>query len=222
MTLLENNIREVHKKIDNACKRVGRSPEEVTLICVSKTVSPPVAAEAFSLGEKVFGENRVSELCLKEEFLPEACWHLIGHLQTNKVKNVVGKARLIHSVDSLHLAQAISSAAEKKGISQDILLEVNISGEESKYGLTIEEIPTIIKNVESLPAISFKGFMTMAPLFASEEEIRALFRRAHSLFEQYSSHGAEILSMGMSNDFEIAVEEGATHIRVGRSIFGGV
>ena len=137
-------------------------------------------------------------------------------MQTNKVKYAVGKAELIHSVDSLHLAEAINAAAEKLGIVQDFLLEVNISGEESKYGLTIDEIADIMKETEKLKNIRFRGFMTMAPKAASESEIRAVFRRAHDLFVQYN---ADILSMGMSGDFELAVEEGATHVRVGSAIF---
>jgi len=216
---LKNNITDIHKRIEDACARSGRSTDEVTLICVSKTVSPEMIKEAQSLGENVFGENRPQELRDKLPLINGAQWHLIGHLQTNKVKYVVGNAVLIHSVDSLNIAEAINNEAFKKGIIQDILLEVNISGEESKYGLTTEQIPNIIKEVGSLKNIRFRGFMTMAPLGAPEEEIRSIFRQAHSLFTQYKDFGADILSMGMSGDFEIAVEEGATHIRVGRSIF---
>ncbi|MBR2884204.1 MAG: YggS family pyridoxal phosphate-dependent enzyme [Clostridia bacterium] len=216
---LKNNITDIHKRIEDACARSGRSTDEVTLICVSKTVSPEMIKEAQSLGENVFGENRPQELRDKLPLINGAQWHLIGHLQTNKVKYVVGNAVLIHSVDSLNIAEAINNEAFKKGIIQDILLEVNISGEESKYGLTTEQIPNIIKEVGSLKNIRFRGFMTMAPLGAPEEEIRSIFRQAHSLFTQYKDFGADILSMGMSGDFEIAVEEGATHIRVGSAIF---
>ncbi|MBQ2889448.1 MAG: YggS family pyridoxal phosphate-dependent enzyme [Clostridia bacterium] len=216
---LKNNLTDIHKRIEDACARSGRSTDEVTLICVSKTVSPEMIKEAQSLGENVFGENRPQELRDKLPLINGAQWHLIGHLQTNKVKYVVGNAVLIHSVDSLNIAEAINNEAFKKGIIQDILLEVNISGEESKYGLTTEQIPNIIKEVGSLKNIRFRGFMTMAPLGAPEEEIRSIFRQAHGLFTQYKDFGADILSMGMSGDFEIAVEEGATHIRVGRSIF---
>ncbi len=216
---LKNNLTDIHKRIEDACTRSGRSTDEVTLICVSKTVSPEMIKEAQSLGENVFGENRPQELRDKLPLINGAQWHLIGHLQTNKVKYVVGNAVLIHSVDSLNIAEAINNEAFKKGIIQDILLVVNISGEESKYGLTTEQIPNIIKEVGSLKNIRFRGFMTMAPLSASEEEIRSIFRQAHSLFTQYKDFGADILSMGMSGDFEIAVEEGATHIRVGSAIF---
>lgn len=217
---LKDNLREVHERIAAAAKRSGRNESEITLICVSKTIDASTINEAFDRGERVFGENRVQELTEKYPLVKEgARWHLIGHLQTNKVKYVVGNAELIHSVDSLHLAQAIATQAKKANICQDILLEVNISGEESKYGLTTEEIPTIIKEIDNMEGIRFRGFMTMAPLGAPEEEIRSIFSRARKLFEDYKSRGASVLSMGMSGDFEIAVEEGATCVRVGRSIF---
>ena len=189
------------------------------MICVSKTIPAEMINEAISLGERVFGENRPQELRDKFDKAENALWHLIGHLQTNKVKYVVGRAELIHSVDSLHLAEAINEYAEKKGIVQDILLEVNISGEESKYGLTTDKIPTIIKEIGALENLNFKGFMTMAPLNAPETEIRGIFSRAKTLFDEHKKDGATVLSMGMSKDFEIAVEEGATCIRVGSAIF---
>ena len=217
---LKDNLKDIHQRISAAAKKSGRDENEITLICVSKTIDAETINEAFSLGERVFGENRVQELTEKYPLVnSDAHWHLIGHLQTNKVKYVVGKAELIHSVDSLHLAKAINSQAEKLGICQKILLEVNISGEESKYGLTTEEIPTIIKEIGNLQGLSFKGFMTMAPLYAEEKEIREIFSRAKKLFDEYKPYGCEVLSMGMSQDFEIAVEEGATCVRVGRSIF---
>lgn len=215
---LKNNLTDIHNKIENACKKAGRK-NDVTLICVSKTIPVETINEAVSLGEIIFGENRPQELRDKFDKVEGAAWHLIGHLQTNKVKYVVGKVALIHSVDSIRLAEAINEYAEKLGIIQDILLEVNISGEESKYGLTIDEIPTIIKGIGALKSLKFKGFMTMAPLGASEEEIRSIFSRAKRLFDAHKEDGAAVLSMGMSGDFELAVEEGATHIRVGRAIF---
>ena len=217
---LKNNLQEIHQRISAAAKRSGRDESEITLICVSKTIDADTINEAYDAGERVFGENRVQELTEKYPLVNDSArWHLIGHLQTNKVKYVVGKAELIHSVDSLHLAEAINAQALKAQICQDILLEVNISGEESKYGLTIEKIPTIIKEIDRLPGLCFKGFMTMAPLGAPEEEIRSIFSKAKKLFDEYKPYGASVLSMGMSGDFEIAVEEGATCVRVGRSIF---
>ena len=216
---LASNIEAVHKKIEAAALRAGRKKEDVQLICVSKTFPAETIQEACALGETTFGENRPQELRDKFDKVDGATWHLIGHLQTNKVKYVVGKAALIHSVDSIHLAEAINERALKEGIVQDILLEVNISGEESKYGLTIEQIPNIIKEIKTLSALNFKGFMTMAPLDAPEAEIRAIFKTAHTLFKEYENEGATVLSMGMSRDFEIAVEEGATHVRVGSAVF---
>lgn len=216
MTKISENLKSIHERINAAQARSERSATSVTLVAVTKTVSAERISEAQQCGESVFGENRVQELNAKYPEIKNAHWHLIGHLQTNKVKYAVGKAELIHSVDSLHLAEAINAAAEKLGIVQDFLLEVNISGEESKYGLTIDEIADIMKETEKLKNIRFRGFMTMAPKAASESEIRAVFRRAHDLFVQYN---ADILSMGMSGDFELAVEEGATHVRVGSAIF---
>jgi len=216
---LQSNLSDIHKRIEAAATRAGRNKEDITLICVSKTIAAEVIQEAVFSGEKVFGENRPQELRDKLDKVEGATWHLIGHLQTNKVKYAVGKASLIHSVDSLRLAEAIDERAAKEGIVQDILLEVNISGEESKYGLTLAQIPNIIKEIESLKNLNFKGFMTMAPLDAPEEEIRSIFKKAHALFKEYENSGAQILSMGMSKDFEIAIEEGATHIRVGSAIF---
>lgn len=216
MTKISENLKSIHERINAAQARSERSAASVTLVAVTKTVSAERISEVQQCGESVFGENRVQELNAKYPEIKNAHWHLIGHLQTNKVKYAVGKAELIHSVDSLHLAEAINAAAEKLGIVQDFLLEVNISGEESKYGLTIDEIADIMKETEKLKNIRFRGFMTMAPKAASESEIRAVFRRAHDLFVQYN---ADILSMGMSGDFELAVEEGATHVRVGSAIF---
>jgi len=216
---LKNNISDIENRIVAACQRANRNVDEVTLVCVSKTIAAEVINDAVSLGKTVFGEKRPQELRDKFELVPNATWHLIGHLQSNKVKYVVGKAVLIHSVDSIHIASAIDEQAKKLGIIQDILLEVNISGEESKYGLTTAEIPNIIKEISMLRNIRFKGFMTMAPLGAPEEEIRSIFKKAKELFDTHQKDGATILSMGMSGDFELAIEEGATLVRVGSAIF---
>lgn len=216
---LQKNLNDIHNRIKNAALKGGRNPEDVTLICVSKTIDAEIINEAKNLGETIFGENRPQEMRDKYPLVEGAHWHLIGHLQTNKVKYVTGKADLIHSVDSFHLANAINDEAKKLDIVQDILLEVNISGEESKYGLTTDEIPTIIKEIGTLSNIRFRGFMTMAPLLAPEDEIRGIFKKAKALFDEYKQSGATVLSMGMSGDFEIAVEEGATHVRVGSAIF---
>ena len=216
---LQNNLSDIHNRIENAAARAGRNPKDIALVCVTKTVGADIVNELLSLGENIFGENRVQVLDEKYPLVNGGTWHLIGHLQTNKVKYVVGKASLIHSVDSLHLAKAIDAAAKKQEIVQDILIEVNISGEESKYGLTTAQIPTIIKDISTLSNLRFRGFMTMAPLGAPQEEIRSIFKSAHNLFMQYKECGADILSMGMSGDFEIAIEEGATHVRIGTALF---
>ena len=216
---LKNNLSDIHRRIEAAAQKSGRKAEDITLICVTKTITADVINEAAKLGEHIFGENRPQELREKFTLVNNCTWHLIGHLQTNKVKYVVGRAELIHSVDSLRLAEAINAEAQKKGIIQNILLEVNISGEESKYGLTTAQIPTIIKDIKSLSNLCFKGFMTMAPLGAPTQEVRSIFAAAKKLFDTYSDDGAQILSMGMSGDFETAIQEGATHIRVGSAIF---
>lgn len=219
MTRIKSNLSSVFERIEKACERSNRKSSEVSLITVTKTIPPEIIKEAVEAGSTILGENRPQELRDKFPLFPEAEWHIIGHLQTNKVKYIVGKAALIHSVDSFRLAEAINSYAEKIGVVQDILLEVNISQEESKYGLTTGEIPNIIKDIQKLKNISFKGFMTMAPKYATEDEIRSIFKKARELFTEHREDGAEILSMGMSGDFEIAVEEGATHVRVGSAIF---
>lgn len=219
MMAVAEKLAAVCEKIKEACEKSGRDASEITLVAVTKTVSPDLIRQAMDCGAVILGENRVQELCEKYPLLEGAKWHLIGHLQTNKVKQAVGKAELIHSVDSIRLAEEIDKAAKKEGIVQQILLEINISGEESKYGLTIGEIPSIIKDIGRLKNVAFKGFMTMAPFGAPEEELHKIFGQARRIFEEYKLHGAEILSMGMSGDFQIAIEEGATHIRVGSAIF---
>ena len=219
MASIKEKLNDIHQRITKAAEKSGRSPEEITLIAVTKTVSPETIMAAYLEGERTFGENRVQELTAKYPLKEDVKWHLIGHLQTNKVKYVVGKAELIHSVDSLRLAEAINDEAKKQGIVQKILLEVNISGEESKYGLTIGQIPTIISSIMKMEGLSFEGFMTMAPLGAEKEVLQDVFSKAKNLFEEYKNCGAKVLSMGMSGDFETAVEQGATHVRIGSAIF---
>lgn len=219
MINLSENLSNIKGRIEKACRECGRDPGEITLVAVSKTVDIETIKECHKLGQNIFGENRPQELCEKYPHLSGATWHLIGHLQTNKVKTVVGKAKLIHSVDSQRLLNAINEEAKKKGIIQSILLEVNISGEESKYGLTTEEIPSIINSIKSTENVAFCGFMTMAPINATESELSDIFGKARKLFEKYKNDGATILSMGMSGDFEAAIKAGATHIRVGSSVF---
>jgi pyridoxal phosphate enzyme (YggS family) len=218
---IRENIDFVQNEIAEAVKRSGRE-DNVTLIAVTKTVPCERIQEAYDTGCIIFGENRVQEMMEKYDSFPDATWHLIGHLQKNKVKYVVGKAKLIHSVDSFELAEEINRIAEKKNLVQDILLEVNISGEITKYGLTTEEIKDIIIKIRELGHIRVKGIMTMAPLTEDKDYVRWVFKEAKKLFDllKQQSSSFDTLSMGMSSDFALAVEEGATMVRVGSLIFG--
>lgn len=217
MDYIERNIANVRRRVAEAAIRAGRRPEDVQIIAVSKFVEVEKIRRAMELGLTTLAENRVQEMNAKFDLLPGAHWHIIGHLQTNKVKYAVGRAELIHSVDSLRLLEEIDRQAEKLGIVQDILLELNISGEESKYGLTNEEFSYIINRLGGYPSVRLRGLMTMAPNYEDKELCRPIFRRARELFDALL--GADILSMGMSGDFEIAVAEGATCVRIGSAIF---
>ena len=224
--MLANNLREVEYKIQEACKKANRKREEITLIAVSKTKPISMLQEAYDLGVRSFGENKVQELSEKYTQLPnDIHWHLIGHLQTNKVKNVVGKATLIHSVDSIKLAETIEKEAAKKDLLVDILIEVNVAEEESKFGLKVEEVLPFIKQVATFPHIRIKGLMTIAPFVENPENNRGVFARLHKLSvditrKNIDNVSVDILSMGMTNDYQIAIEEGATMVRVGTGIFG--
>jgi len=224
--MLANNLREVEDKIQEACKKANRKRGEITLIAVSKTKPISMLQEAYDLGVRSFGENKVQELSEKYTQLPnDIHWHLIGHLQTNKVKNVVGKATLIHSVDSIKLAETIEKEAAKKDLLVDILIEVNVAEEESKFGLKVEEVLPFIKQVATFPHIRIKGLMTIAPFVENPENNRGVFARLHKLSvditqKNIDNVSVDILSMGMTNDYQIAIEEGATMVRVGTGIFG--
>ena len=226
MEFIKNNLIEVEEKICNACKRAGRDRSEVTLIAVSKTKPVEMLEECISNGITVFGENKVQELCGKYEVLPKDLhWHLIGHLQRNKVKYITDKAELIHSVDSLRLAEAISQDAVKKGINVDILIEVNVAEEDSKFGLKTEEAEELVRQIALLPNLFIKGLMTIAPYTEVPEENRPIFRTLKQLSvdigkKNIDNVSMDILSMGMTGDYEVAIEEGATMVRVGTGIFG--
>ena len=219
------NLRTVQENIRKACETSGRDPREVTLVAVSKT-KPVEMMEAFAeMGQTVFGENHVQEIVEKYAVHPEYEYHMIGHLQTNKVRKVVGRVRMIHSVDSLHLAKAISDEALRKGLVQDVLIEINIGNEESKYGLSFEEVPEMLSETALLPGLCVKGFMCVAPFVADPEENRPLFRRMKELFvdtkkQKFDNINIQFLSMGMTNDYMTAIEEGATHVRIGTALFG--
>ena len=224
--MIKEHLTEVKERIEQACIRSGRNPREVTLIAVSKTKPVPMLEEAYAAGARDFGENKVQEIAAKKPELPEDIrWHMIGHLQRNKVGQVLGKAVLIHSVDSLRLARQIETDAAKTGLDVDILLEVNVAREESKYGFMLEEVEDAIMTIKDFPHVHIKGLMTIAPFVENPEENRGIFKK---LFEFAVDIGGKnidnvtmsVLSMGMTGDYEVAIEEGATMVRVGTGIFG--
>ncbi|MDO4292002.1 MAG: YggS family pyridoxal phosphate-dependent enzyme [Eubacteriales bacterium] len=224
--MIVKNLEQVEERIGSACRRAGRSADEVLLVAVSKTKPVSLLQEAYDAGIRDFGENKVQELCDKYEQLPgDIRWHMIGHLQRNKVKYVVGKAVLIHSVDSLRLAEEISRESVKKDVDTDILLEVNCAGEESKFGVRPDQVPELAEQVAKLPRIHVRGLMTVAPFSETPQENRKYFRLLRQLAVDIRRKNVDnvsmgVLSMGMTNDFETAVEEGSTCVRVGTGIFG--
>lgn len=226
MSMVAENLAEVEKKVCEACERAGRSRDEVTLIAVSKTKPVSMIEELLPGGTRDFGENKVQELCEKYEVLPKDIrWHLIGHLQRNKVKYIADMAYLIHSVDSLRLAEAISEEGVKKGVTVPILIEVNVAGEESKFGVTPEETESLVREIAKLPSIQIKGLMTIAPYVEDPEENRVHFSRLRQLSvdireKNIDNVSMNVLSMGMTGDYQVAIEEGATMVRVGTGIFG--
>ena len=224
--MIKENLDQVRETINAACIRAGRRPEEVTLIAVSKTKPVPMLEEAYAAGTRDFGENKVQEILTKEPELPQDIrWHMSGHLQRNKGSQVIGNAVMIHSVDSLRLARQIEAEAAKKEVDVDILLEVNVAREESKYGFMLEEVEDAVMAIKDFPHVHIKGLMTIAPFVDNPEENRGIFKK---LFEFAVDIGRKnidnvtmgVLSMGMTGDYEVAVEEGATMVRVGTGIFG--
>ena len=224
--MLEENLKKVEANIQAACERCGRKREEVTLIAVSKTKPVSMLKEVYDCGIRDFGENKVQELTEKYDQLPEDMkWHMIGHLQRNKIKYIIGKTELIHSVDSLRLAEAIEAESAKKGCITDILLEVNVAQEESKFGFSSEELLKEIDRFADFPHIRVKGLMTIAPYVEKPEENRIYFAKLKQLSvditaKKVNNVTMSIFSMGMTNDYEVAIEEGATLVRVGTGIFG--
>lgn len=222
---ISKNIDQIKEKINKACEKSGRKTTEVKLLAVSKNVNMDRIKEAYQTGHKMFGENRVQELLQKIPVLPQDIeWHLIGTLQRNKVKYIVDKVTLIHSVHSVLLAREISKYALKMGKDSAILLQVNIAEEDAKHGFLEEELWKDLKDIKDLPGIKIKGLMTMAPFTENPEEVRLVFRRLSQLAKRiqqaYPHLEMKELSMGMSNDYQVAVEEGATIIRIGSDIFG--
>lgn len=224
MAAVASRYEAVRRQVADAADVAGRSPADITIVAVTKTVGIEDIRSALSSGISEFGENRVQEFLGKYGLFPEAHWHFIGSLQTNKVKDVVGRARLIHSVDSARLLEEIQHRAEQAGVVQRVLLQVNVSGEESKHGFECCDVRDVLVEASHMPNVAVRGLMTMAPL-GRPEDARWVFRELRELrdsLREMPLNGVELdeLSMGMSNDFRVAVEEGSTIVRVGRAIFG--
>ena len=224
--MLKENLINVENNIMKACEKAGRNRSEVTLIAVSKTKPVEMLQEVYDQGIRYFGENKVQEMCDKMEVMPKDInWNMIGHLQTNKVKYIVGKTSLIHSVDSLKLAEEIQKQAIKNNVVVDILVEVNIANEETKFGISKEETIQMVKEIAKLDHIRIKGLMTIAPFVENPEDNRTVFKALKDKSvdiagKKIDNVTMDILSMGMTNDYEVAIEEGATMVRVGTGIFG--
>lgn len=225
-SLIASNLDDVRARIEAACARSGRDPKEVTLIAVSKTKPLEDLKDAYEAGSRDFGENKVQEIVSKAPEMPEdARFHMIGHLQRNKVKQVLKHVVMIHSVDSVRLAEQIQEEAAKEGLHVDVLLEVNVAKEESKFGFTPEEVEAAVQVIKDFPNIHICGLMTIAPFVENPEENRPVFQKLYQLAVDIKSKNIDnvtmgVLSMGMTGDYEVAVEEGATMIRVGTGIFG--
>ncbi len=224
--MISENLTVVKEKIQTACQKAGRMEADVTLIAVSKTKPISMLVEAYESGCRNFGENKVQELVDKYEVMPKDIkWHMIGHLQRNKVKYIVDKVAMIHSVDSLRLAEEISKEAQKKKVTVAVLIEVNVAEEETKFGVRMEETEQLIRDISVLPGISIQGLMTIAPYVDDAEENRQYFAKLKQLSVDISTKNIDnvnmnVLSMGMTGDYAVAIEEGATLVRVGTGIFG--
>lgn len=229
--MVTENLKNVENKICQACKRCGRDRREVTLIAVSKTKPVEMIQEAIESGTSIFGENKVQEMLEKQELLKqelpeqELQWHMIGHLQRNKVKQLVGRVAMIHSVDSIRLARQIEDEFSKKNKMAHILVEVNMAKEDTKFGIMPEETEEILRQISQFHHIRVHGLMTIAPFVENPEENRVYFRNLHKLLvdinhKNIDNISMDELSMGMTGDYEVAIEEGATYVRVGTGIFG--
>lgn len=223
---IKDNLNEVKDRIAQAAIRSGRQPEDITLVAVTKTLSLEVINAAMALGITDIGENKVQEVMDKyDHVLNEPKWHLIGHLQTNKVKYIVDKVSLIHSVDSLRLAEEISKRSEKAERIMDILIQINVAEEATKFGIQRDEVFELVESISELPNLRIKGLMTIAPNTDDLNALRIYFAEMKDIFEtlkktMYNKTDMTYLSMGMSNDYEIAIEEGANMVRIGTGIFG--
>ena len=224
--IIRENYEKILSRVREAAARSGREPGEIKVIAVSKTVTADRVKAAFDAGLTDFGENRVQELCDKTDILDIGCnWHLIGHLQTNKVKYIADRVSMIHSLDSLELADEIRKRAQKAGRRMDVLIQVNVAGEESKFGIKPEETLEFVKAVGKMENIKVKGLMTIAPMAENPENIRWVFANLRKLLidirkENIDNIDMDYLSLGMSNDFEVAIEEGSNMVRIGTALFG--
>lgn len=223
---ISENIKLIKERVKTAAQKSGRNAEDITIIAVSKTVELERIKTALKEGLVNLGENRVQELLEKYDALENQCqWHLIGHLQTNKVKYIIDKVRMIHSVDSIELAEEIQKRAQKANRTIDLLVQINVSGEETKFGISPADAKEFIRKLSTFDHINVKGLMTIAPYTENPEDTREVFRELRKIFidinaENIDNINMEFLSMGMSNDFEVAIEEGANMVRIGTSIFG--
>ena len=215
---IEQNVRYLQNRIARACQRTGRSPDKVTLVAVTKTVDAAAIEAAFNAGIREFGESRVQEVRPKIEqlhkFEPGITWHFIGHLQTNKAKTAAQIFDIIHSIDSLKLAETLNNCSQKK---LPVLIQVNVSAEATKSGFPLSEVNEAVRQIGRLSNLEVQGLMTIAPWVSDAEEVRPIFRQLRQVRDAL---GLRHLSMGMSDDFEVAIEEGATLIRIGRAVFG--
>lgn len=225
-TFITENLNEVHEAMKNACAVSNRTSDNLTLINVSKTKPVEALMEAYNYGERHFGENKVQELIEKYEAMPKDIkWHMIGHLQTNKVKYIVDKVDYIHSVDSIKLAQTIDKEANKHNVTVNILIEVNVAGEDTKFGVSVEETENLVREIAQLNNVKICGLMTIAPYVDDPEENRQYFVKLRDLSVDIAEKNIDnvnmnVLSMGMTGDYCVAIEEGATLVRVGTGIFG--
>ena len=224
--MIKENYLNIKKTVEDQCLNSGREASACVLIAVSKTKPVEMLQEVYEVGCRDFGENKVQEILDKYDKLPQDIrWHMIGHLQTNKVKYIIDKVAMIHSVDSVKLAREISKEAVKRGVAMPVLLEVNVAEEESKFGFTVEEVTKVVAEIAKLPGICVEGLMTIAPFVEDAEENRVYFKQLKQLAVDISAKNIDNihmknLSMGMSGDYLVAVSEGATYVRVGSSIFG--
>ena len=226
METIKNNLRIIKEKIKKATLKANRYPEEIKLVAVTKTATIEQIEEAISAGVKTIGENKVQEAKEKYHILStDIEWHLVGHLQTNKVKYAIEIFDCIHSVDSIKLAEEIDKRSLQFGKTTNVLIEVNVSGEETKYGIKPEEVEPFLKETSEFSRIRVRGLMTIAPMAEDKEDVRPYFRKLRELSEEIKSKNLknvkmDYLSMGMTEDFEVAIEEGANMVRIGRGIFG--